>query len=172
MVIFPVTLYPISMQGFPCSALRHCFGSPPDVTADSIQSLDPDPSQSSRTDLEPPVTVGPVLCQLVPKPDAPVEHQPHHRTVSCISIHTRTRTLNGTNSNSNGLPAGRENHIFKTPPACPSLSDSPEGDPEVVMGLEVAVKYPIIPRPSHISRQPKVCCVGLQDITLSLCWSD
>ncbi|KAJ8003159.1 hypothetical protein DPEC_G00166490 [Dallia pectoralis] len=141
------------MHGFPCSALRHCFGSPPDVTTNSALSLDPDPSRPIRTHLETPGVMGPVLCQLVPEPDAPVEHQPHHRTVSCISTHPRTRILNGTNSNSQ--PPRRENHSFKTSPILDSLSDSSEDDPEPVIGLEVPMKYPIIPRPSIIIRQPK-----------------
>lgn len=172
MVVFRVTLHSISMHGLPCSALLHCFGSPADVTANPTQSLDPDPTRSGKTDLEPPVVVDPVLCQPVPKPDPPLEHQPHHRIVSFISTHTRTRTLNGTYSNSNGQPPGRESHSFKTPLACHCLSDSAEGHREMVIGLELGVKYPIIPRPSIIIRQPKVCCIGVQDITLPLCWSD
>lgn len=149
-----------SMHGLPCSSLGHCFGNPSDVNTDSTPPQEPNNSTRSRNSNGLPAA-DPVISQPQVQSDSPQDqqHQQTQRTVSCISSHsTRTRKVNGTNSNSNCHPQDQDNGLcFESPPPCHSLSPSSEDDElELECSPELELKYPQIPRPSIIIRQPKV----------------
>ncbi|KAG8012605.1 hypothetical protein GBF38_020425 [Nibea albiflora] len=146
------------MHGLPCSSLG-CFGNPSDVNTDPAPAEERNNSRQSRTNHGHPAT-DPITSQPEVLPCG--LHEPQHkqpqRTVSCISTHfTRTRKVNGTNSNSicrrqdTGDDPG-----FESPPPCRSDSQSSDDDElELDYSPELKLKYPQIPRPSIIIRVPK-----------------
>lgn len=145
------------MHGLPCSSLGHCFGNPSDVNADSTPSLEPSNSKQSR-DNHGLQAEDPVIFQPEPLPGIPQEQQ---RTVSSISsCSTRTRNANGTSSNSISRPQNKNDDPFsESPPPRRSFSQSSEDDElEIECSPELQLKFPQIPRPSIIIRQPKVLC--------------
>lgn len=148
-----------SMHGLPCSSLGHCFGNPSDVSTDPAPAQEPDNSRRSRNNGLP--AADPVTSQPEALPSSPQaqQHRQPQRTVSCISTHSaRTRTANGTSSNSICHQQDTEDDpCFESPPSCRSLSQSSEDDElEFDCSPELELKYPQIPRPSIIIRQPKV----------------
>ncbi|GLD68824.1 uncharacterized protein AKAME5_002013700 [Lates japonicus] len=147
------------MHGLPCSSLGHCFGNPSDVNTDPAPPQEPNNSRQSRNSNGLPAA-DPVISQPQVQSDSPrdQQHQQTQRTVSCISSHSiRTRKVNGTNSNSICHPQEQDNGpCFESPPPCHSLSQSSEDDElELECSPELELKYPQIPRPSIIIRQPK-----------------
>lgn len=150
------------MHGLPCSSLGHCFGNPPDVNTDPAPFPDPNHSRHSGCDHGHPVA-DPVISQPEALSSSPEQHTQPQRTVSCISTcSSRTRTSNCTNSNSVcHLHEEDRNKCVQSPPARRSLSQSSEDDDlDVDFRPEVELKYPQIPRPSIIIRQPKVRRLG------------
>ena len=153
-----VTCESTSMHGLPCSSLGHCFGNLSDVNPDPPTPLEQNNSRRSRDNQRLPAA-GPVVFQ----PEAPrgsplEEHDQPHRTVSCISTqsHTRTREVNETSSNSICHMQDRDDEPgFESPPHCHSLSLSSE-DEELECSPELELKYPQIPRPSIIILQSEV----------------
>ncbi|KAA8590185.1 hypothetical protein FQN60_014119, partial [Etheostoma spectabile] len=86
------------------------------------------------------------------------QHKQPQRTVSCISNHsTRTIKVNGTNSNSIcHMQDTDDDPCLESPPDCYSLSQSSEDEElDVEFSPELELKYPQIPRPSIIIRQPE-----------------
>ena len=150
-----------SMHGLPCSSLGHCFGRPSEVNPDPAPAQEPNNSRRSRNSHGLPAAE-PVTSQPEALPASLQEEQQHKQpegTVSCISTRsTRTRKVNGTNSNSIcHLQDAGDNLCFESPPPCRSLSQSSEEDElELDCSPELELKYPQIPRPSIIIRQPKV----------------
>lgn len=147
-----------SMHGLPCSSLAHCFGNPSDVNTDPAPPQEPTSSGRSRNNNGLPVISQPEVSTGIPQAEDQQHKQPH-RTVSCISSHsTGARKVNGINSNSAcHLQDQNDDHCFESPPPCRSLSRSSEDDElEVECSPELDLKYPHIPRPSIIVRQPKV----------------
>lgn len=152
---FLETSKPTSMHGLPCSSLGHCFGNPSDVNNDPAPSQEPNPSRQSRNN-NVPQAEDPVIVQPEPLPGIPQEQQ---RTVSSISTcSTKTRNVNGTTLNSIGHLQNKDDAIFsETSPTCHSFSQSSEDDELELEGSpELPLKFPQIPRPSVIIRQPKV----------------
>lgn len=153
-----VTSKSTSMHGLPCSSLGHCFGNPSDVNTDPAPPQEPTSSRQSRNNNGLPAA-DPVISQ--PEVGLPqAEDQQHiqpHRTVSCDSSHsTKARKVNGTNSNS-ACQDQNDNQCFESPPSCRGHSQSSEDDElELECSPELELKYPHIPRPSIIIRQPKV----------------
>lgn len=145
-----------SMHGLPCSSLGHCFGNPSDVSTDPAPAQEPNNSRRSINGLS---STDPVISQPEAQPDIPQEqqHRQSQRTVSYISTHSsRTRKVNGTNSNSICHQQDTDDGpCLESPPPCHSLSQSSEDD-ELDCSPELELKYPQIPRPSIIIRQPKV----------------
>ncbi|KAK2842193.1 hypothetical protein Q5P01_012393 [Channa striata] len=141
------------MHGLPCSSLGHCFGNPPDVNSDPGPSHEPHSSRQSRNNhgLS---GADPVICQPEPRPRILKEQQ---RTVSSTSTCSdRIKKVNGTNSDSVQQDKV-DDPCSESPPSCHSFSQSSEDD-----GLEtescspeLQLKYPQIPRPSIVIRQPK-----------------
>lgn len=155
LLYYLVTSNSTSMHGLPCSSLGHCFGNPSDVNTDPAPSQEPNTSRQSRNNHEFQPEV-PVIFQPEPLPGIPQEQQ---RTVSSIPNHsTRNRKVNGTNSNSIcGLQDKDDEPCSESPPPCHSFSQSSEDDElELERSPELQLKYPQIPRPSIIIRQPKV----------------
>lgn len=153
-----------SMHGLPCSSLGHCFGNPSDVNTDPAPAQEPNNSRRSRNNHGLPAA-DPVISQPEAHPGSPQEqqHTQPQRTVSCISTHsTRTGRVNGTNSDSIcHLQDTDEDPGFESPRPCRSLSQSSEDDElELDFSPELELKYPQIPRPSIIIRQPKVRRLG------------
>ncbi|KAI3371383.1 hypothetical protein L3Q82_023979, partial [Scortum barcoo] len=146
-----------SMHGLPCSSLGHCFGNPSDVNTDPAPAQETNSSRLSRNNHRLPA-VDPVISQPQALPGSTQEepHKQPQRTVSCISTHsTRTRKVNGTNSNSICYREHLdEDPGFESPQPCHSFSPSSEDD-ELDFSPELELKYPQIPRPSIIIRQPK-----------------
>ncbi|XP_056242841.1 protein FAM107B isoform X1 [Seriola aureovittata] len=148
------------MHGLPCSSLGHCFGNPSDVNTDPAPAQEPNNSRRSRNNHGLPAA-DPVISQ----PEAPTgspqedpQHKRPQRTVSCISTHsTRTRKVNSTNSNFTCHPQDKDDDpCFESPPPCRSLSQTSDDDElELECSPELKLKYPQIPRPSIIIRQPK-----------------
>lgn len=156
-----------SMHGLPCSSLGHCFGYPSDVNTDPAPAQEQNSSRRSRSSHGLPAA-DPVTSQPEGLPVGLQEQQQQHeqaqRTVSCISTHsTRTKHVNGTNSNSIcHLQDAGEDPCFESPPPCRNLSQSSEEDElELDCSPELELKYPQIPRPSIIIRKPKVRDTGV-----------
>lgn len=153
-----------SMHGLPCSSLGHCFGYPSDVNTDPAPAQEPNSARRSRSShglpAADPVTSQPEgLPVSLQEQQQRRQHEQAQRTVSCISTHsTRTRNVNGTNSNSIcHLQDAGEAPCFESPPPSCSLSQSSEEDElELDCSPELELKYPQIPRPSIIIRKPKV----------------
>ncbi|XP_037623368.1 uncharacterized protein LOC119486911 [Sebastes umbrosus] len=149
-----------SMHGLPCSSLGHCFGNPSDVNTDPTPAQEePNNSRQSRNNHGLPAA-GPVISQPEALPRSPLQqqHRQPQRTISCISDHsTRTIKVNGVDSNSIcRLQDTDDAPCFESPPALCGLSQSSEEDElEVEFSPELELKYPHIPRPSIIIRQPK-----------------
>lgn len=140
-----------NMHGLPCPSLGHCFGNPSDVNTDPTPSVETNSSRLSKRNYAP----DPVITQPESLQEQPQHKQPQ-RTVSCISNHsTRTRRLNGTNSNSVCWDK-HDNPSFESPPPCQSFSESSEDELELECSPELELKYPQIPRPSIIIKQHKV----------------
>lgn len=143
------------MHGLPCSSLGHCFGNPSDVNTDPAPSQEPNPSRQSRNN-NLPQAEDPVIFQPEPLPGIPQEQQ---RTVSFISTcSTKTRKVNGTNPNSIcHLQNKDDDTCSESSPPCHNFSQSSEDDElELECSPELQLKFPQIPRPSIIIRQPKV----------------
>ncbi|XP_036962544.1 uncharacterized protein LOC119024151 [Acanthopagrus latus] len=152
------------MHGLPCSSLGHCFGYPSDVNTDPAPAQEPNSARRSRSShglpAADPVTSQPegLPVSLQEQQQQQRQHEQAQRTVSCISTHsTRTRNVNGTNSNSIcHLQDAGEAPCFESPPPSRSLSQSSEEDElELDCSPELELKYPQIPRPSIIIRKPK-----------------
>lgn len=146
------------MHGFPCSSLGHCFGNPSEVDTDPAPSVKSNNSRHSRNNHGLPAA-DPVTSQPETLPGRTREYpqQRPQRTRSCVSARsTRTRKLNGTNSLGH-MQDKHEDPCFETPPACRIHYES-SGDDELELECspELELKYPQIPRPSIIIRQPKV----------------
>lgn len=148
------------MHGLPCSSLAHCFGNPSDVNSDPTVAQEPNSSRRSRNNHEPPATD-----VITSQPEAVAsgrqeqQHKQPQRTISCISTYsTRARKVNGTSSDALcHLPDTDDDPCLGSPPPCHSLSPSSEDDElEMDCSPELQLKYPQIPRPSIIIRQPKV----------------
>lgn len=156
-----VTCKSTSMHGLPCSSLGHCFGNPSDVNTEPAPLQEPNDSRQSRNNHGLPAA-DPVISQPEAPPGSPQDQQhtqPQSVSVSYISSHsTRTRKVNGTNSNSICHPQDQDDDpCFESPPPCSSLSQSSEEDErELECSPELELKYPQIPRPSIIIKQPKV----------------
>ncbi len=150
------------MHGLPCSSLGHCFGFPSDVNADPAPAQETHNSIRSRNNREPPAAET-VTSQPDVQPGGLQErqHKQPQSTISCISTHsTRTNKVNGSNSNpACHLKDTDEDVCFESPPSCRSLYQSSEDEEqELDCSPELELKYPRIPRPSIVIRQPKVSC--------------
>lgn len=155
LLFFLETSKSTSMHGLPCSSLGHCFGNPSDVNTDPGPSQEPNPSRQSRNNnvLQ---AEDPVIFQPEPLPGIPQERQ---RTVSSISTcSTKTGKVNGTNPNSVCHLQNKDDDTFsESSPPCHNFSQSSEDDElELECSPELQLKFPQIPRPSIIIRQPKV----------------
>lgn len=142
-----------SMHGLPCSSLGHCFGSLSDVNADSAPSVE---SNNSRSNKRLPEATDPVLSQPEIRPRSPqeVRPKPAEKTSSCISSRsTRSGDLNDTNSNC-VMQDKHDALCLESPPSFSDFYENSEDELESEFGPEQ--KYPRIPRPSIIIRQPKV----------------
>lgn len=143
-----------SMHGLPCSSLG-CFGNPSDVNTDPAPAEEQNNSRQSKTNHGHPAT-DPITSQPEALPCS--LHEPQHkqpqRTISCISAHsTKTRKINGINSNSDPC--------FESPPTCRSDSQTSDDDElDLDYSPELKLRYPQIPRPSIIIRVPKVRRLG------------
>lgn len=148
------------MHGLPCSSLG-CFGNSSDVSTDPIPPQETDSSRQSRNNHESHAEF-PVVCQPETLPGIPQEQR---RTASAVSKRsTRTNKVNGTSSNSTcGLQGEDDDDVCsELPPACHNVSlSSGDEDLDLECSPELQLKFPQIPRPSIIIRQPKVVSVHL-----------
>lgn len=160
-----------NMHGLPCSSLGHCFGNPSDVNTDPETAEQPNHSRCSRNNHRLPAA-DPVISQpeALPGSSQTQRHKQPQRTVSCISTHsTRTRKVNGTTSVCH--PQGTDDDpSFEPPPPCLSLSQSSDDELELDCSPELELKYPQIPRPSIIIRQPKVRSLGSVSVLFLKQW--
>ena len=178
---FLLTAYCASMHGMPCSALNECFGSDPsDVPSDQRPSPGPDGSSSrcSRTDPGGPDRAGAEPVQSQPGAHLPsgvgggggggggggpvVEYSLSDlRCESLTSARSAHRPLRRSGSeHSHRRPTG-EGEAFGTPRNSTVSWSSEEGLPGDV-GPLMAPRYPLIPRPSIIIRQPGVSLQNTQ----------
>lgn len=146
------------MHGLPCSSMGHCFGNPSDVNTDPATAQEPNIPNQSKDSHGPPVA--PVTSQPEARPSNIQDQQngQTQRTVSCISTSsTRTRNINGTNSDSVcHLQDTDDDFCFESPALSHSVSQSSE-DGELDLDCNPGLGlYPHIPRPSIIIRQHKV----------------
>lgn len=127
------------MHGLPCSALQHCFGGPPDVSADPAPYPDPELCKTGSDPATGPV----VLTQPGPVKPTRTDSQP---SMGCISIQTKT---NGTHSKTKE-PNADHQHTLHSYPSSEGLSE----DDDVQDNSPVLdTKRPHIPRPSIIRPQ-------------------
>lgn len=155
------------MHGLPCSSLGHCFGNPSDVNTDPATVQEPNISNQRKDSHGPPVA--PVTSQPEARPSNTQDQQTGQpqRTVSCISTpSTRTRNVNGTNSNSIGhLQDTDDDFCLESPALSHSVSQSSEdGELDLDCSPELE-QYPHIPRPSIIIIQHKVRSQSVESIT-------
>lgn len=160
---FPFILFILgfpAMHGLPCSSLGHCFGSPSDVSPDPSSAPGSNvTSQNSRSE-------GPPAAPVTTQPEAPTSSRHHpqqeqpQRSVSCSATHSpRIRSVNGVGSSFVcRLQSAADGGIcFESPRRSPSASQSSEDDDlDFDYSPEAELKYPHIPRPSIIIRQPQV----------------
>jgi len=159
LLLFLVSSISASMHGLPCSSFGHCFGNPSDVNTDPAPSLEPNNSTCSTSNniLS---AAEPVLSQPATRLATSQEqqHEQLQRTLSCVSSRsTGSKNLNGTDSNSNCyMRDGDDDPYSESPPPATNLSERSDEEVELECSLELELKYPQIPRPSIIIRQPKV----------------
>ncbi|XP_034031385.1 uncharacterized protein LOC117514923 [Thalassophryne amazonica] len=142
------------MHGLPCSSLGHCFGHPSEVNSD------PTPSQGSNLSRERGSDRGPGVTEpVISQPEVRPEQQRRQRevTFSCVSTYsTRSRKANGTNPNGHVQDGIDDDLCFGSPQgSVSSLQSLEDDDQELELSPELEPKYPQIPRPSIIIRQPK-----------------
>lgn len=155
-----VTFESLIMHGLPCSSLGHCFGNPNDVNPDTATSQEPNISAQSK-DNHGLSAAAPVTSQpgALPSSLQEQQHEQPQRTVSYISNNsTGTTKVNGTSSSAACRLQGTDVDLcFESSQLSQSVSQSSEDDElESECCLEPELKYPQIPRPSIIIRQPKV----------------
>ncbi|KAM3609746.1 uncharacterized protein V6R79_019737 [Siganus canaliculatus] len=148
------------MHGLPCSSLGTCFGNPTDVNTEPAPTQEPDTSIHNRNNQGLPAA-GPVISQPGALSGCLQQQQQHkqpQRTVSSISTHsTGTAKINGTNSKSMcHLQDPGDSICFGSSPLHSNISQSSEDDEmDLDCSLGMELKYPQIPRPSIIIRQPQ-----------------
>lgn len=156
-----LTLGSPAMHGLPCPSLGHCFGSPSDVSPDPSSAPESNvTSANSRSE-------GPLAAPVTAQPEAPMssrhcprQEQPQ-RSVSCSATHSaRIRGVNGVGSSfARRLQGAADGGIcFESPRRSPRASQSSEDDDDLDFDYspELELKYPHIPRPSIVIRQPQV----------------
>lgn len=158
LLFFLLNIVSVSMHGLPCASLGNCFGNPSDVNTDPAPSQEQNNSITSRNNHGLPAAE-PVISQPEASGSPLRQYSQPQRTVSCISTHsTRTRSINGTKTNSNcHLQDKDAGTCLESTPAYQSPSESSyEEDVEFDLSREGEQNYPQIPRPSIIIRKPKV----------------
>lgn len=144
-----------SMHGLPCSSLGHCFGSLSDANTNAAPSVESNNSMTNRNNEGLPAT-DPVVSQPAVTPGSPQagQHKQAERTFSCVSRSAGSGELNVTIS-SCFVQDTHEDKCLEFPPASDNFCEGSGDELESECSLELE-KYPRIPRPSIIIRQPKV----------------
>ncbi|MEQ2176490.1 hypothetical protein GOODEAATRI_028490, partial [Goodea atripinnis] len=147
------------MHGLPCSSLGHCFGNSSDVNTDSAPSAESNGSMNNRNNnglsAADPVTSQPAETTFSGTQEE--QHKQLQRTLTCVSSNSRrSRNLNATKSSPGCYTQEKsEDSNLESPPFGSNFSESSDNELGLEHSPELEQRYPKIPRPSIIIRQPK-----------------